>query len=162
MDPKQQVYNQLAALKIPYEVLDHPPVHTIEDMEELGIMEHGEVCKNLFLRDAKGTRHFLVVLEGSKQADLKLLREEIGCTRLSFASEDRLKKHLNLTPGAVTPFAVINDPQCDVEVVFDRDLLNNPRLGFHPNENTATVWVSFQDVQRYVKHNGNSMIYVKV
>ncbi|MCC5466911.1 prolyl-tRNA synthetase associated domain-containing protein [Pelosinus baikalensis] len=160
MENQQKVFEKLDELKIKYEVMNHPAVYTIEEMDELGIANLDDVCKNLFLRDYKGKRHFIVVLDKDKQADLKKMREQLGTTALSFASEERLQKYLQLSKGAVTPFGIINDTNCAVEVVFDKDLIDKKSLGFHPNENTATVWVSFDDIKEVIQQNGNKIAYV--
>ena len=162
MDKQQKVFDKLNELNIKYEVTNHPPVYTIEEMDDLGISEHGDVCKNLFIRDAKGKRHFLVVLNKDKQADLKNIRQQLGTTGLSFASEERLAKYLNLSKGAVTPLGVVNDEEHLVEVVFDRDLINKQKLGVHPNENTATVWIAFDDLKKLVENNGNTIHYLTI
>lgn len=162
MEKQQRVFEKLDELKIKYEVMNHPAVYTIEQMDELAITKLDDVCKNLFLRDYKGKRHFIVVLDKDKQADLKKMREQLGTTALSFASEERLQKYLQLSKGAVTPFGIINDTNCAVEVVFDKDLIGKKSLGFHPNENTATVWVSFNDIKEVIQQNGNKIAYVTV
>lgn len=162
MEKQQKVFDKLDELKIKYEVMSHPAVYTTEDMDTLGITQQHNVCKNLFLRDYKGKRHFIAVLDKDKHADLKKIREQLGTTALSFASEERLEKNLQLCKGAVTPFGVINDKDCAVEVVFDKDLVGKKNLGFHPNENTATVWVSFDDMKRVIEQNGNTIAYVTV
>ena len=94
------VFDALEALSIPYEVWEHPAVYTIEEMDALGLPDPEVVLKNLFLRDAKGKQHFLVVLRKDKQADLRALGERLG-TRLSFASEERLAQYLGLEKGDV-------------------------------------------------------------
>lgn len=162
MEQQQKVFQKLDELNISYEVTNHPPVYTIEEMDDLGISDHGDVCKNLFIRDAKGKRHFLVVLNKDKQADLKNIREQLGTTGLSFASEERLSKYLNLSKGAVTPLGVVNDEDHLVEVVFDRDLINKEKLGVHPNENTATVWIAFDGLKKLVEQNGNKIHYLNI
>lgn len=162
MDKQQKVFQKLDELNITYEVTNHPPVYTIEEMDDLGISKHGDVCKNLFIRDAKGKRHFLVVLDKDKQADLKNIREQLGTTGLSFASEERLSKYLNLSKGAVTPLGVVNDEDHLVEVVFDRDLINKQKLGIHPNDNTATVWISFDNLKKLVENNKNTIHYLTI
>lgn len=162
MEQQQNVFEILDELKINYEVINHPAVYTIDEMDDLGITNQNNVCKNLFLRDYKGKRHFLVILDKDKQADLKKIREQLGTTALSFASEDRLKKYLQLGKGAVTPFGVINDTNCAVEVVFDKDLVGKEILGFHPNDNTATVWISFDDIKKVIEQNGNMITCVTV
>lgn len=103
MEEKEKVLARLEALGIPYELTEHPAVYTIEEMDNLKITEKGDVCKNLFLRDAKGTRHFLVVLDKDKKADLKKIQEQLGSSRLSFASEERLMKHLGPQQGVRHP-----------------------------------------------------------
>jgi Ala-tRNA(Pro) deacylase len=162
MEKQQKVFEKLDELKIKYEVINHPAVYTVDEIDDLGIAKLNNVCKNLFLRDYKGNRHFLVILDKDKQADLKKIREQLGTTTLSFASEERLEKYLQLCKGAVTPFGIINDTNCAVEVVFDKDLVGKKSLGFHPNENTATVWVSFDDIKKVIEQNGNTISFVTV
>ena len=162
MEAKQLVYEYLDKQGIPYEVMEHKPVFTMEEMEEYGICEKGEVPKNLFLRDQNGKRHFLVVLQKDKKADLKALREKIGCTRLSFGSAERLQKYLGLTKGAVSPLGILNDEEQDVCVVIDKDLVGKERLGVHPNDNTATVWLSYHDLERIIKARGNDVLVIKI
>lgn len=162
MDKQQKVFQKLDELNIKYEIINHPAVFTIEEMDDLGIGDHGDICKNLFLRDAKGKRHFLVVLNKDKQANLKSIAQQIGCTALSFASEERLSKYLKLSKGSVTPLGVINDENCSVEVVFDRDLIEKEKLGVHPNENTATIWISFNSLKKLIEYNGNKIDYVTI
>ncbi len=162
MDKKQAVYKLLDERNIVFEAVEHPAVYTIEEMDALTLPHPEAVVKNLFLRDAKGKRHFLVVMDKNKSADLKRLRDEIGCTALSFASEERLAKYLALTKGEVTPFGVLNDEERAVEVFFDRDLENRPLLGVHPNDNTATVFVSFAGLWRVLKEHGSPLGLVKL
>lgn len=162
MSAQEKVFEKLNELNIKYEVTNHPAVFTIEEMDDLKITEKGDVCKNLFLRDEKGKRHFLVVLDKDKKADLKNIQKQLGCTRLSFASAERLDKYLKLQKGEVTPLGVINDENCSVEVVFDNDLIGKTRLGVHPNDNTATVWISFEDLKKVIDQNGNSIKYLTI
>ena len=94
-----------------------------------------------------------------KKADLKELAKKIGSTRLSFSSEQRLDKYLKVKPGSVSSFAVLNDEGREVIVVFDRALVGEKHFALHPNENTATVYIDFSDVERIVKEHGNEIIY---
>jgi Ala-tRNA(Pro) deacylase len=112
-------------------------------------------CKNLFLRDAKGTRHYLVVLRHTRTADLKDLAARIGADRLSFASPDRLRRFLGLTPGSVSPFGLLHPGARDVVVVLDAALAGAERLGFHPNVNTATITLAAADFFRFLDSRGN-------
>jgi len=162
MNPQEKVFEMLNALDIEYQVMNHPAVFTIEDMDNLNITQYGNVCKNLFLRDAKGKRHFLVVLDKDKKADLKNIQKQLGCTRLSFASVERLFKYLHLQKGEVTPLGIINDLNAFVEVVLDNDLPGKNKLGFHPNDNTATVWISFDALKKLIEQNGNTIHFVTI
>lgn len=92
-------------------------------MDELNITQYGDMYKNLFLRDAKGEKHFMVVMNKDKKVDLRSLQKQLNCTRLSFASEESLYKYLYLHKGEVTPMAIINDSEGIVEVVLDNDLV---------------------------------------
>ena len=159
MGKQQEILSWLEEKGVAYELMRHPPVYTIGDMEGLGICGRGNVCKNLFLRDGKGRRHFLVMIARDKQADLKRLGEAAG-VRFSFASEERLEKYLNLSRGAVTPLGLYYDKDAAVEVLLDRDLVGEPRLGVHPGENTATVFLSCEDLLRLIREQGNPLTIV--
>ncbi|MBQ7410110.1 MAG: prolyl-tRNA synthetase associated domain-containing protein [Clostridia bacterium] len=160
---KEKVLNKLKELNIDYKEIEHTPVYTIEDMDNLGnIFENAKICKNLFVRDQKGKRHFLVVLPEEKRAPLADIATKIGSTKLSFASEERLMKYLKLEPGAVTPLAVINDEANEVEVVFDEDLKKEAMLGVHPCVNTATILLTPTELEKYVTSNNNKLKYIKI
>lgn len=150
MSEKQEVYDALNKLNIKYEVVEHEPVFTMEDMDRLGLPEKGTLCKNLFLRDSKGKRHFLVTLDEKKNVDLKKLGKTLGGGNLSFASEERLEKYLGLKQGAVSPFGLMNDTDHQVEFFIDKDLSREKSLGIHPLDNTATVFLSFKDLDKFL------------
>lgn len=156
----QRVLERLNALGIHYELEEHEAVFTIEAIIAHGLNKKGMIPVNLFLRDANGKRHFLVIHDGEIHTDLKKLREQIGCTRLSFGSDERLMKHLGLTKGSVSPFGLINNTNHDVEVIIDASIKNQSRLGFHPNTNTATVFISYDDFMKFIKDCGNPVKYV--
>ena len=145
----------LDALGIAYTLHEHPPVFTVEEAEAHWAGITAAHCKNLFLRNQKGTRHYLVVLDHRKQADLRKLAQKIGDDRLSFASPERLLEHLGLTPGAVSPMGLIHPGARDVIVVLDADLLTSERVGFHPNRNTATITVATADFLRFLESTKN-------
>ena len=162
LEAKEAVQAKLNELGISSEVEDHEPVYTIDDMDALGITQRGLVAKNLFLRDAKGKRHFLVLIPGEKHADIKKVEKQIGCTHLSFASDERLMKYMGLTKGSVTPFGLINDENKAVEVAIDKGLMGKPKLGFHPNTNTATLWLSYEDLLKFIKSKGNKIYFINL
>lgn len=155
----EEILQRLKELGIQYELIEHKAVFNMEEMDALGkdFFKGVTICKNLFLRDQKGKRHFLVTMKEEKQANLAKIAKSCLATKLSFASEERLKKYLNLTPGAVTPLAIINDEQKAVEVILDKDLFKEEKIGVHPGVNTATVIISPADLEKYIKANGNKL-----
>ena len=160
---KNAVLESLNSLDINYKEITHEAVYTIEEMDKLGnIFENAKICKNLFVRDQKGKRHFLIVLPEEKRAPLSEIAEKLESTKLSFASEERLMKYLKLTHGSVSPLAIINDENSEVEVVLDEDLKKEKLLGVHPCENTATILISPSDLEKYIKSNNNSLKYIKI
>ena len=161
-DQESAVHARLADLGIAFDRYEHPPVPTVEDAERYWSGIDATHCKNLFLRNQKGDRHYLVVLPHSKRADLRAVADQIGDGKLSFASPERLMKYLDLTPGSVSPFGLIHDRDHAVRVVLDRDLKAAERLSFHPNINTVTLVVSASDFARFLQQSGNRVQYVAI
>jgi Ala-tRNA(Pro) deacylase len=161
-DEQAGVFAALDALGIAYDAYTHPPVFTAEEAAAHWAAIPATQVKNLFLRNKKGDRHYLVILEIGKQADLRRLVKVIGDDRLSFGSPERLMARLGLTPGSVSPFGLINDASKSVQVVIDADLRNAERLIFHPNINTGSVSISFADFEKFLASRGNGVRFVKV
>jgi len=155
MDPAPAVYAALDALGISYERHEHPAVFTAADASQFWDPIPGVQCKNLFLRNKKGDRHYLVVVEIGKRVDLKDLVRTVADDRLSFGSAERLMAELGLTPGSVSPFGLINDADGSVRVLIDQDLKGADRLIFHPNINTASVVVSWGGLERFLATRAN-------
>ncbi len=155
----EEILEKLKELNIDYELIEHKAVYNMEEMDALGpdLFKGASICKNLFLRDAKGKRHFLVTIKEEKQANLADIAKASFATKLSFASPERLQKYLNLQPGAVTPLAIVYDKEKAVEVILDKDLLKEEKIGVHPGVNTATVILSPSDLEKYIKENGNKL-----
>lgn len=158
----QRVYDVLDGLGITYEKYEHPPVFTAEEAAEHWKGIPATRVKNLFLRNKKGDRHYLVILGVEKQADLRHLVQVIGDDRLSFGSPDRLLARLGLTPGSVSPFGLINDTDGSVRVIIDADLRAAERLVFHPNINTASLSISFADFEKFLAARSNIVRFLKL
>jgi Ala-tRNA(Pro) deacylase len=161
-DLEASVVARLGELGINFSRHEHPAVATVEEARQHWADIDATHCKNLFLRNQKGNRHYLVVLTASKTADLKGVADQIGDGKLSFASPERLMTHLGLTPGSVSPFGLINDRAHAVRVVLDRDLKAASRLSFHPNINTVTFTVAAVDFARFLEACGNPVQHVTV
>jgi len=141
---------------------DHPPVFTVEEAARLVPPLPGRKTKNLFLRDQKGARHFLVVVGHDKSVDLKALAPVIGASKLSLGSPDRLKARLGIEPGAVSLLALVNDPGHEVEVFIDRVLWQADALQCHPLVNTATLVIAHEGIERFLQATGHPVRVVDV
>jgi Ala-tRNA(Pro) deacylase len=152
----------LRAHGIACERYDHEAVFTCEQAEGLGIPTDAAGTKNLFLRDRKGRRHFLVTVSAEKTVDLKALEEILGARGLSFASEDRLERHLGLQAGSVTILGVLNDRQGSVEVIVDEDLWKCTAIQCHPMVNTSTLAVSVDGIRRFLELTGHEPRIIRI
>ena len=155
------VFEALQTLGIAHEAYEHPPVFTTEDVEKYWHDIPATAVKNLFLRNKKGNRHYLVIVGVEKRVDLQQLVKVIGDDRLSFGSAERLKDKLGLTPGSVSPFGLLHEGSADLQVIIDSDLRKAERLILHPNINTASVTISFADLERFLASRGNGVRYVQ-
>lgn len=133
----------------------HPPVMTVAESERLVPPLPGAKTKNLFLRDRKGARHFLATVPHAMAVDLDELGAALGAGRLSFASPDRLLRHLGITPGSVSLLALINDSGHTVEFVIDRTLWDAAAVLAHPLRNDATMVVAHPDLERFLAATGH-------
>jgi Ala-tRNA(Pro) deacylase len=154
------VERYLDALAIPYTRHEHPPVATVVEAERYWAGIDALHTRNLFLRNQKGTRHFLVVLAFSRRADLAALGDRFGERKLGFASPERLLTYLGVTPGSVSPFGLINDAERRVIVALDRAIGSAARVAFHPNVNTATLVLTGADFQRYLVAIGHDVHWI--
>ena len=156
------IFEVLQELNIDYEEHKHPAVYTCEEADKFYSNIQGGKSKNLFLRNKKGDKHYLVMVKSSKKVDLKRLGTRLNESKLGFASPERLMKYLGLTSGAVSPFGLINDTNNEVEVIVDEDLMKSNKLHFHPNVNTATLVISRDDFRRFLEWTGNTIKYFKI
>lgn len=161
-DISEKVYAALAAMGIAYTAYEHPPIFTGEEAAEHWKDVPGVGIKNLFLRNKKGDRHYLVILNVDKQVDLRHLVKVIGDDRFSFGSPERLLSHLGVTPGSVSVFGLLHEGSRGVQVIIDSDLRSAERLIFHPNDNRASVSISFEDFERFLSSRPNPVRWIKL
>lgn len=152
----------LAKAGIAFDLYEHEPVFTVE--EGLVLMKDipGHGTKNLFLRDKKGRRFFLVTVCEEKRVDLSALGDLLGVGRLSFASAERLKELLGVEPGSVTLLALMNDINHAVEFHFDADLYQYGLIQCHPLRNDATVTIEPRSVDRFAGLFGAQVLEIKI
>ena len=146
------VYDLLEQLNIPFTRADHPAAFTMEECEAVSQALHTPICKNLFLCNRQKTAFYLLLLPASKPFRTKEITAQLGCARLSFAGEEQLASLLHLTPGSATIFGLQYDTENRVQLVVDRDLLNEAFFGCHPCINTSTIRLKTSDVFDRLTH----------
>lgn len=162
MRGQKELYQKLTQLDIKFEYHEHPPVPTIEAaLEHWKDLNSGR-CKNIFFRNHKGNRHYLVILEHRQQLNIRDLEQRLRQGKLTFASDERLKKWLGLEPGSVSPFGLVNDAARHVYLFIDKNLLGYERLAFHPNTNTASLVISTDDFVRFLDDSGNDYEFLNL
>ncbi len=151
---RQKVLDKLKELEISYDMYEHPPLPTIEIALEYWKELPSTHCKNLFFRNHKGNKHYLVVFECHQQMAIHQIEKMLKQGKLSFASEQRMEKYLGLRPGSVSPFGLINDTEKHVKLFLDKNLKDAPLLSFHPNDNSASLVVKNEDFIKFLQHWG--------
>lgn len=157
-----ELLSLLEQLQIKTVRAEHLPLKKIEDYYKHDIELPDQGIKNLFLRDRKGRRFYLLVMDEHKQADLAKIAEQVQENRLAFASEDNLQKYLGVDVGCVTPFGLVHDTEKTVQVLLDAEIKKDELLGFHPMVNDATECITYDDFLRFLKHTGHDPKEIKV
>lgn len=154
------LYEVLSKLEIKFDYYEHPPVPTVKEAAIYWKDLEAAHCKNLFFRNHKGDKHYLVILEFSQMMGIHDLEKKLKQGKLSFASEHRMEKYLGLKPGSVSPFGLIHDETHHVHLFIDAKLKHVEKLSFHPNLNTASLVISNSDFMKYLAWVGNSYEYI--
>lgn len=170
---RKKVLDFLEAHDIKYEIYEHPALSSIEECLEYWKDIHDAVhCKNLFFRNHKGNKHYLVCFDCNHDLDIHELEHSLkealtsqglpSCGKLSFASPERMMKYLGLEPGSVSPFGLINDTDNAVHLFLDANLRESASLSFHPNDCRGTVVITKEAFEKYLKDVGNTYEYISL
>jgi len=162
MNNRDKVTGVLKRLDIEFTLYEHPPLPTIEIASEYWEIIPARHCKNLFFRNHKGNRHYLVILDARQALDIHDLEKKLRQGKISFASDQRLEKYLGLKAGSVSPFGLINDSDNHVYVFLDETLKSADYISFHPNDNTATLVLKFEDFNKFLLCSGNGFEYLRL
>lgn len=155
----ETLFSVLNKLDIKYNLHHHEAVFTVEESTNLTHSIPGLHCRNLFVRDKKEAM-FLIVAANETTVDMKALPELLGCGRLSFGSPERLMRHLGIYPGAVCPFAVMNDRDHLVTIVLDGAIRKADHICVHPLDNRMTVCIRPDDLIRFLAHTGHAPLWL--
>ena len=146
---------------IQYKLHNHPPVFTVEEARKHCYHIPGLHAKNLFLKDSKSKNHYLVTLPHYKRVEMKDIRKKISAKKLTLSRSEELIRILNLEPGSVSPFGLINDVLNQVIYIVDEDVWTADKVCFHPNINTATLELDQSDFHNAIKATNNEFRVIK-
>lgn len=154
------IYDKLQALDIPFSRVDHDHADTMEDCLLIESVLGGKICKNLFLCNRQGTAFYLLMMPGDKPFKTKYLSAQLGCARLSFADAGHMDRYLRTIPGSVSALELLFDTENQVQLVIDKDLLQDAYISGHPGFSTSTVKLAREDMLRYVNAVGHPPVLV--
>lgn len=155
-----EIYKVLKELNISFDYYEHPPAPTVEIASKYWKDIEATHCKNLFFRNHKGNRHYLVVLDCNQTMQIHELELILKQGKLTFASPQRMFKYLGVQPGSVTPLGLVNDINKHVYLYLDKHLQQAKRISFHPGINTASLVLKFEDFERFLEWTGNAYEFI--
>lgn len=149
----QEVFDFLDKINIKYEIVNHPAALTTEEADKYVEGKEGVLSKTMFMSGKKDRNFYLFVMDDSKRMDLKKINEIVD-DKLHFGKEEYLIEKMNLMPGTVSIFGLLNNKEHDIKVYIDKDILNEKRITFHPNVNTSTIFISIDDMFKFLNEIG--------
>ena len=145
--PKEiRVYDLLDSLQVTYQRIDHEAAMTMEACTEVDKVLDATICKNLMLCNRQNTVFYLLLIPGDKPFKTKELSRQIESSRLSFAAPEYMEEYLDITPGSLSVFGLMNDHGNKVQLLIDEDVLKGEYIGFHPCINTSSLRLKTADL----------------
>ena len=154
MEAYEKVVEVLNGLDIPFDIVEHEPALTTEQADSFIEGIEGVRTKTMFLTNKKKTAYYLLIMDDQKRLDMDLLKELIGANRVRMASPESLFEKMSLLAGVVSPFGLLNNAEKDIHVYFDKEIMSEKRMSFHPNTNEKTLFVDTVDLLRFLEAIG--------
>lgn len=154
------IYDRLEELSIPYVRVDHDHADTIQICQEVEKVLGSKICKNLFLCNRQQTDFYLLMMPGDKPFKTKFLSAQLGCSRLSFADGGHMRDYLQTIPGSVSAMELLFDTEHHVQLVIDRELMEDEFISGHPGISTSTLQLRKEDLLKFVASTGHTPIYI--
>jgi len=163
IDKEERVYDLLDQLNIDYQRIDHEEANTMEVCLEIEKSLKSTICKNLFLVNSNKSQYYLLMLKENKKFKTKMISKQINSSRLSFGSDEKMLEYLDITPGSVSLLGLMNDHDFKVQLLMDKDLLQDEYLGCHPCINTSSLRIKMKDVfEKIIPSLHHEPIFVEV
>ena len=162
MNLYKEVENKLNELNIKYELVEHPPALTTEQADSFIEGIEGVRTKTMFLTNKKKTEFYLLIMDDNKRLDMDLFKELVGANRIKMASEKNLYEKMMLPPGVVSPFGLLNNSDRDIKVYFDKEIMSEERMSFHPNTNEKTIFIHTDDLLKFLNNIGYEACIIEI
>ena len=163
IDKEERVYDLLDQLNIDYQRIDHEEANTMEICLEIEKTLKSTICKNLFLVNSNKSQYYLLMLKENKKFKTKMISKQINSSRLSFGSDEKMLEYLDITPGSVSLLGLMNDHDFKVQLLMDKDLLQDEYLGCHPCINTSSLRIKMKDIfEKIIPSLHHEPIFVEV
>ena len=154
MEAYEKVVEILNGLDIPFEIVEHESALTTEQADSFIQGIEGVRTKTMFLTNKKKTAYYLLIMDDQKRLDMDLLKELIGANRVRMASPENLFEKMSLPAGVVSPFGLLNNTDKDIQIYFDKEIMSEKRMSFHPNTNEKTLFLNTVDLLRFLEAIG--------
>lgn len=154
MDLYTKVDEKLKELGITFEIVEHGPALTTEQADSFIEGIEGVRTKTMFLTNKKKTAFYLLIMDDKKRLDMNQFKEIVGEKQIKMASSDSLFEEMMLPPGVVSPFGLQNNEDHDIKVYFDKEIMPEKRMSFHPNTNEKTIFIETPDIVKYLEAIG--------
>lgn len=151
MKQTTKVLEKLKELDIEYEIVNHEPALTTEQADSFIKGIEGVRTKTMFLRNRKKTQYFMLIMDGKKRVDMSVFADKVQVKRIQMASADDLFEMMKLPPGVVSPFGLLNNADRNIHIYFDKEIMSEKRMSFHPNTNEKTIFLDTTDLVKYIK-----------
>ena len=163
IDKEERVYDLLDQLNIDYQRIDHEEANTMEVCLEIEKTLKSTICKNLFLVNSNKSQYYLLMLKENKKFKTKVISKQINSSRLSFGSDEKMLEYLDITPGSVSLLGLMNDHDFKVQLLMEKDLLQDEYSGCHPCINTSSLRIKMKDVfEKIIPSLHHEPIFVEV
>ena len=146
-----KVLETLKEMQIDYEIITHPPVFTSKEADEYVKDRDGIFSKTLLLSNRKDKNFYLIIIDDKKRLNMKNLSTLLG-QRLHFAKEEKLMQKMGVKPGSVSLFGLLNNKEKDIKVLIDKEVTKENKINFHPNNNTATLFIKVEDMFKFLNN----------
>lgn len=150
----QKVKDKLEELDLPFELVEHEPALTTEQADSFIEGIEGVRTKTMFLTNKKKTQYYLLIMDDQKSLDMEHFRDLVEANRIRMASANSLMEKMELPPGVVSPFGLLNNHDHDIQVYMDKEIVGEERMSFHPNTNEKTIFIATKDLFTFLDKIG--------